>query len=86
MIKSYNKAVAADELELEPYLLYKYDNIDAFKYNDNLESKISQTKAKLPNKYHQFLKNKIIEYESKFPDISKKQRLKLIIEEWHKNQ
>lgn len=84
----------SEELTEEPYLLGE----NLYKDNENLKSKDTYyshiTKTSSTNKsstktisiYHQFIKDKIVEFSKSHPNMTKKERYSLILSEWKKTK
>jgi hypothetical protein len=81
-----------EELQTEPYLLGNLNIQDKLLINKKdifcLQIPNNINKNKTTNKvisiYHQFIKDKIIEFSNIYPTLSKKDRYKLVLEEWKK--
>lgn len=84
-----------DELKQEPYLLgsnpQSVHNVDlptsltATSSSSITEVQFVKEKVKatrVASAYHQFLKDKTLEYAEKFPDVPKKKRFEMILAEW----
>jgi hypothetical protein len=82
----------SEELTEEPYILgdnlyTKNENVKKDTYYSHITKTPSTSKStKTISIYHQFIKDKIIEYTKSHPNMTKKDRYSLILSEWKKTK
>jgi len=82
----------SEELTEEPYILgdnlyTKNENVKKDTYYSHITKTPSTSKStKTISIYHQFIKDKIIEYTKSHPNMTKKDRYSLILGEWKKTK
>lgn len=90
--KVWKEVKPKDMLEIEPYV-FSDEQIQPIHKGYILEVSKEQhdavpiqPKQKGPSQYQQFMKEKIPEYATLYPNMTKKERYNLIIAEWKKSQ
>jgi hypothetical protein len=82
-----------EELQEEPYILgnlnikeKQNESIDKNLYYSHIPNNINKKTPvnKTISIYHQFIKDKIIEFSNTHPTLSKKDRYRLVLDEWKK--